>query len=65
MYLASLAVDTTSADPIDRHDGPTLRIHHLSREREKLLVARRVTLVVDSVFLKDDILLVCECGLSS
>ena len=52
MNLASLAVDTKSADPTGRHDGPRLRIHHLSREREKLLVARRVILVVDLVFSK-------------
>ena len=52
MYLASLAVDTKSADPTGRRGDPRLRIHHLSREREKLLVARRVTLVVDFVFLK-------------
>ena len=52
MYLASLAVDTKSADPTGRHGDLRLRIHHLSRQREKLSVARRVTSVVDFVFLK-------------
>ena len=36
MYLASLAVDTTSADPTGRHCDPRLQIYCLLK-RDKLL----------------------------